>query len=212
MHTYAALLLDLDGTLVSSVASVERCWTRWAAEHGLPAPDFTAVHGVPAAALVERMLPDRSPAERAAARARIDELELADPGPVEVLPGARELLATLVPAGRCAIVTSSSRVLAAARLGGTGLPVPPLVTADDVTRGKPAPDPYLAGAALLGLDPSTCLAVEDAHAGLAAARAAGTATLGLRTTTADLVADLVVDDLSAIRVEVLADGVRLHLR
>lgn len=211
-RTFAAVLLDLDGTLVSSTALVERSWRQWSAEYGVPVPDFGTVHGIPAWALVDRMLAGRPEAERAAAKARIDEIELAETGEVQVLPGAREVLGVLVPAGRCAIVTSSSRPLALARLTGAGLPVPPLVTADDVTRGKPSPDPYLAGAALLGVDPVDCLAVEDAAAGLAAARAAGTTTLGLTTTTTGLAADLVVADLGAVALEVTADGVRLRLR
>lgn len=209
-RTFAALLLDMDGTLLSSVASVERSWTRLAGELGVPVPDFGSVHGVPAHALIEAMLPDRSRDERRAAKARIDEIELADVDGVQPLPGAAALLDVLVPAGRCVIVTSSSAPLARVRLAAVGLPVPPLVTADDVVRGKPAPDPYLAGAALLGVDPADCLAVEDARAGLASAAAAGATTLGLTTTHDDLAADVVVPDLAAVAVTVTAAGVRVR--
>ncbi|HMO11675.1 MAG TPA: HAD-IA family hydrolase [Actinotalea sp.] len=206
--TVEAVLLDMDGTLVSSVAGVERSWTAWAGELGVVLPDFAEVHGVPARALVDRFLADRTPADRAAALERIDRIELAVAHEVEVLPGARELLEALVPTGRCAIVTSSSRALARARLAGTALPEPALVTADDVARGKPHPDPYLAGAALLGVRATACLVVEDAAAGLAAGRASGAVVLGLRTTLADpgVLADLVVDDLSAVVAEPLPGG------
>jgi sugar-phosphatase len=209
-RTFEALLLDMDGTLLSSVAAVERSWTRLAGEVGVPVPDFSTVHGVPAHALIDTMLADRPADERRAARARIDELELADVDGVEPLPGAAELLAALVPAGRCVIVTSSSTPLARARLAAVGLPVPLLVTADDVARGKPAPDPYLAGAALLGADPADCLAVEDARAGLESAAAAGATTLGLTTTHPDVRADVVVPDLSWVVATTGPEGVRVR--
>ncbi|MCV2394957.1 HAD-IA family hydrolase [Actinotalea sp. M2MS4P-6] len=211
-RVFAAVLLDMDGTLVSSTEAVERSWTRWATEHDVPVPDFATVHGVTADDLVARLLAGRPATERAAARRRIDEIELAEPGPVVVLPGAREVLETLVSARRCAIVTSAGRALATMRLGGAGLPVPPMVTADDVSRGKPAPDPYLAGAALLGVEPADCLVIEDAPAGLSAARAAGAVTLGLRTTTPEPEADRVIGDLSAVVVEADERGVRVSAR
>ena len=209
-RTFEALLLDMDGTLLSSVAAVERSWTHLAAEYGVPVPDFSTVHGVPAHALIDTMLADRPAGERRAARARIDELELADLGGVEPLPGAAALLEVLVPAGRCVVVTSSSALLAHARLSAVGLPVPPRVTADDVARGKPAPDPYLAGAALLGADQVDCLAVEDARAGLESATAAGATTLALTTTHPDARGDVVVPDLSWVVVTAGPDGVRVR--
>lgn len=209
---FAAVLLDMDGTLVSSTAAVERSWTRWCAEHDVAVPDFATVHGIPADTIVGHLLAGRPAEEVAAARRRIDEIELAEPGPVAVLPGARDVLGALAAAGRCAIVTSAGRELVAMRLAGAGLPVPPLVTADDVVRGKPDPEPYLAGAALLGVDPAACLAVEDAPAGLASAQAAGATTLAVRTTTADPRADHVVDDLSAVLVVLEGGGVRVRSR
>jgi mannitol-1-/sugar-/sorbitol-6-phosphatase len=203
---FAAVLLDLDGTLVSSVAAVERSWMRWFAEYDLPPVDMLEIHGVPAHVTVDRLLADRTAADRAAARRRIDELELAD-REVDVLPGAREVLEELGPAGRCAIVTSSSAELATVKLAATGLPHPPMVAADDVLHGKPHPEPYLAGARLLGVDPTLCLVVEDAPAGLAAGRAAGASTLGLRTTVTDPDADHVVADLGEVTVTATASGV-----
>lgn len=211
-QVFSAVLFDLDGTLVSSTAAVERSWTRWAAEQGVPVPDFGTVHGVPADALVARMLDGRPPEQVAAARRRIDEIELADRGGVQVLPGAREALEMLVGTGRCAIVTSSGRALAATRLTDAGLPVPPVVTADDVTRGKPAADPYLAGAALLGVAAGDCLAVEDAAPGVASARAAGATTLGLRTTVPDPGSHHVVADLSRVVFELHEHGIRVRTR
>ncbi len=208
---FDALLLDMDGTLISSVAAVERSWIRWAAEYGVEPLDLLAIHGVPAHTCVDRLLADRSAQERAEACERIDALELAD-REVEELPGARAVLEALTSAGRCAIVTSSSRELARVKLAAVGLPQPPMITADDVVHGKPDPEPYLAGARLLGFDPAACLVVEDAPAGLAAGRASGARTLGLRTTIQAPDADHVVADLSEIKVELGRAGVATWVR
>lgn len=212
-RTFAAVLFDMDGTLVTSVASVIRCWDRLAEELGVVPLDFTELHGIPARDLVRRLLPDRTPAEQDRALHRVVELELADTDDIEVLPGAAEALATLAGTGRCAIVTSCGRELAAARLRAAGVAVPPVVvTADDVRRGKPDPEPFRAGARLLGFDAGDCLVVEDAVAGLRSARAAGAATLALTTTMAAhrLDADGVVPTLDAVRFRPVADGVRVE--
>ncbi|MGW7690432.1 HAD-IA family hydrolase [Streptomyces asiaticus] len=208
-----ALLFDNDGTLVSSLDSVLRCWTRWAEEQGIAAEDFARVelHGRPA----DDIIADLLPADRAArARARIDELELADvPGGVKLLPGAAELLAGL-PAGRWAVVTSAYRELAEARLAEVAIRPGTLISADDITRGKPHPEPFLLAAERLGVDPARCVVFEDAPAGLAAGRAAGMRTVALATTTdrAELVADVVVEDLSAVSAQVSDGGVEITCR
>jgi mannitol-1-/sugar-/sorbitol-6-phosphatase len=210
-RTFTAVLFDMDGTLISSRAVVDRSWARLRDEFDIPAERFGVVHGVPARAIIERMLVDRSAQEREAALHRIVELEVTDTEGVEVLPGAVAALDLLGAAGRCAIVTSSGRPLAAARLAVTGLDAPVVVTADDVEHGKPHPDPFIEGARALGVDPATCLVVEDAPPGIAAARAAGSAVLALTTTyPADRVdGDAVVPDLGAVRFVLTDDGVRV---
>ncbi|MCP9208087.1 HAD-IA family hydrolase [Streptomyces cucumeris] len=208
-----ALLFDNDGTLVSSMESVVRCWTRWAGEYGVSEEEFAAVelHGRPANDIIGDLLP----AERiAGARARIDALELADvPGGVKLLPGTAELL-TGLPAARWAVVTSANARLAAARLTEVGLRPGTLITADDITRGKPDPEPFLLAAERLGVDPARCVAFEDAPAGLASARAAGMRTVALTTTVprAELIADWVVEDLSAVSAQATDGGVELTVR
>ncbi|MFJ3196272.1 HAD-IA family hydrolase [Streptomyces griseoviridis] len=209
-----ALLFDNDGTLVSSLASVDRCWTRWAGEYGVTAEDFARVglHGRPAAEIAADLLPaDVVPA----AVARIEELEVADVpgGGVELLPGTLEFLGSL-PADRWAVVTSATRRLAEARLGAVGILPKTMVAADDVRRGKPDPEPYLLAARALGVDPADCVVFEDAPAGLLAGRAAGMTTVALTTThtAAELVADLVVRDLSALSALVTDGGVEISVR
>ncbi|MER7761043.1 HAD family hydrolase [Streptomyces sp. NPDC097619] len=205
-----ALLFDNDGTLVSSMESVHRCWTRWAQEHGITAEEFARVelHGRPAAEIVADLLPAERVPE---ALARVEALELADvAGGVTVLPGTAELLAGL-PADGWAVVTSATRPLAEARLREAGIRPPVLVTAEDITRGKPDPEPFLLAARLLGADPARCVVFEDAPAGLTAGRAAGMRTVALTTThpAAELSADRVVRDLSAVSVQVTAGGLEV---
>lgn len=212
--TFDAVLFDMDGTLISSLASVVRSWTRLAQEFAIPPAPVREFrfHGIPARDIVETLLADREPEERARALRRIVELEVTDTGDIEVLPGAAEALGALAGAGRSAIVTSCDQALAAARLAASGLPAPALVvTADDVTRGKPDPEPYVLGARRLGVDPARCLVVEDAAAGLVSGRDAGAATLGLATQSPAevLEADVVVPHLGAVRFEVVDGGVRV---
>jgi sugar-phosphatase len=215
-EVFDAVLFDMDGTLISSTRSVERCWLRLAEEFGMPTADLApfAFHGVPARAILDDLLADRTAQERAAALDRVVELEVADTDGIEVLPGAAEALAALAAGRRAAIVTSCGARLAAARFGAVGLAAPAqTVTADDVRRGKPDPEPYRTGAARLGVDVRRCLVVEDAASGVASGRAAGAATLGLRTTHPEGPgggADLVVDDLSRVRFVLADDGVRVQ--
>ncbi|MFK5634514.1 MULTISPECIES: HAD-IA family hydrolase [unclassified Ornithinimicrobium] len=208
-ETFDAVLFDNDGTLTDSRAAVERAWYAWAVHHDIPLERFVGFHGVPSRGIVQMVAPHL---DADTATADIDRRELEDADGVVALPGAEQAIATV--GARAAIVTSAGRDLAILRLGAAGL-VPPeaFVTADDITVGKPDPQPYLIGADRLGADPARCLVVEDAPAGLRSGRAAGAATLALTTTsTAEELAplaDLVVRDLSAVRFTVSGEGVRI---
>jgi mannitol-1-/sugar-/sorbitol-6-phosphatase len=208
-----ALLFDNDGTLVSSLESVHRCWTRWAEEFGITAEEFARVelHGRPAVEIAADLLPaDVVPQ----ALARIEQLEVEDVpnGGVHLLPGTRAFLDAL-PADRWAVVTSATRRLAEARLEAVGILPKTLVAADDVTRGKPDPEPYLLAARELGVDPARCVVFEDAPAGLRAGRAAGMTTVALTTThqAHELDADLVVENLSALSALVTGGNVEISV-
>jgi len=209
-RVFEAVLFDMDGTLIDSTPAVIRSWDRWAAEHDVPSLRVAGWHGVPSANVVRGVLP---PDRQEAAIVRIQEIEIADLDGIVVLPGAAEALEALRN-GKTAIATSCTLPLAKARIAASQL-VPPsvLVTADDVARGKPAPDPYLQAARRLGVDPTSCLVVEDAPAGLESARVAGCATLAVTTTTSpeDLIADAVVKDLSDVRFKATPAGIQLEL-
>ncbi|NYJ75770.1 HAD-IA family hydrolase [Allobranchiibius huperziae] len=208
-RTFRAVLFDNDGTLVDSMPAAARAWVQWADEHDVPRSALEGIAGMPAAAIIAKVAPGVEPV---AALARIEELELRDTADVVALPGAVE--AVEATRDRCAIVTSATGDLAAARLSAAGIPTPTrLVTADDITRGKPDPEPFLIAARLLGVEPDQCLVVEDAPNGLTAARAAGCATLALTTshTAHELDADLVVASLADVVFESTSAGLRVRV-
>lgn len=170
--TARALLLDMDGTLVDSTALVEEIWTMLARRFGHdPADLMRRIHGVRAADSIARFAPAGS--DVPALLAELDRLELdGSPATVEI-PGARDLVAAL-PAASHALVTSAGPALARARLAGAGIRVPDVVvSADDVTAGKPDPSGYLLAAERLGVDPADAIVYEDAEAGIRAGLAAG---------------------------------------
>ena len=212
---FAAVLFDMDGTLVDSIGSVERSWVRFSQEYGIDPALLLGYHGVPARGVLEALLPD---VDQVVAFARIESIEVDDVEGVVALPGAEVALDTLGAQGiPTAIVTSASRPLFSARVRASGLRAPDaVVTADDVEQGKPAPDPYLAAAEALGVDPVDCLVVEDAPSGIRSGRAAGCATLAVGSTTPPeelaAVADAVVADLSAVAFVVDAGRVTVTRR
>ncbi|MBO0743694.1 MAG: HAD-IA family hydrolase [Candidatus Dormibacteraeota bacterium] len=196
-----ALLFDLDGTLVDSTALITRAWTRWAVEEGLSRESFVGVplHGRPARDIVHDLVPDR---EKEALR-RILDIEASTEGGVRTLPGADRLLNQLSP-DEWAVVTSGSGRIAEPRLAA--LPVRPrvVVTSDDVDRGKPDPEPFLLAARRLGItEPASCVVLEDAPAGLAAAAAAGMRSVAVVTTHRrdQLSATVVIPDLDSLQLE-----------
>ena len=175
-----AVLFDMDGVLMDSTPSVERVWRTWAAKHGLD-PEHVAsqAHGRRSIETIRAIAPELD-AEKE--NLKVEQMEIDDKEGVTALPGAAELLAHL-PADKFAIVTSATRPLAVARLGYAGIPVPRhIITANDVVHGKPSPEPFLKGAALLGFNPADCLVFEDSPAGISSARSAGMKTIALQTT------------------------------
>ena len=161
------LLFDMDGVLINSTGSVERCWQRWCKMYGVPNADqFQVPHGTRAADIVRILKPHFDEAQVAEGLHLIEELELADTADLTVLPGVKALLERLPPE-RWAVVTSATRRILIGRLAAAGLPVPAkYISGEMVERGKPDPEPYRRGAELLGYAPAECIVVEDAPSGV----------------------------------------------
>jgi sugar-phosphatase len=208
------LLFDMDGVLISSTGSVERCWKRWCAIYGVPdAENFEVPHGIRALDIMRMLKPEWNEAQYADGLRVVEDMEIEDTGDLRVLPGAKALLGQL-PVERWAIVTSATRRLMLGRLAAAGLPVPErLISGDMVERGKPDPEPYRRGAALLGIKPEDCVVVEDAPSGVGAGIAAGCRVLGVLGTheAAELSqASWLVESLEGIAVTVVGEGLELR--
>lgn len=202
-----AIIFDLDGVLVDSRALIERHWRRWAAEHDIGFEEIEEVyHGRSSADVIREVAPHLD-AEAEARRKR--DREATDTEGLTTFDGAEALLQSL-PADRWTIATSGTRKTATARLAHAGLPQPDtLVTADDVEAGKPHPDPYLLAARRLDVDPEQSLVLEDAPAGVTAARRAGAHVIGVAATSlAEALsdADTVIQRLTNLEVEPTGDG------
>jgi HAD superfamily hydrolase (TIGR01509 family) len=184
-HQTVGVIFDLDGTLVDSEPLSKVAWRRVLALHGYDVGDteITAVQGL-------RFAESYSAFARAAPLPSLDVIwsdysqllyTSYDEGLVsfdDAVSTARRLQAEGVP---LAVATSSQRerlehTLAAAHLEGLFAAT---VAGDEVPRGKPAPDGFLAAARLLGVDPAECVAVEDSQAGVDAAKAAGMTVLAV---------------------------------
>src|SRR5215472_12577487 len=203
----SAILFDLDGVLCDSTRAVEREWREWAARKGVDGDAIMAIaHGVRTVEVIRRVAPHLDAEAEAAA---IESHEAIDHRGVVVMLGAIELVNS-IPDGRWGVVTSGTRLLATNRLQYCGLPLPEvLVTSDDVTNGKPHPEPYLKGAERLGLRPAECLVIEDAPAGIQSARAGGMKVIGLASTYgADKLgeADAVLRAISGLQVSLNGTG------
>jgi sugar-phosphatase len=179
-----AILFDMDGVLINSTPAVARVWRQWAMERGFdPEAVVRRAHGRPSLATVREFLPHANHEDE---NREVERREIADLEGVVALPGAVELLHSL-PDHQWAIVTSCTRRLAEVRLKAAGLPRPScLVTSNDITNGKPAPDPYRKGAEKLGFAPEDCVVVEDVPAGIQSGKAAGSKVIALSTTVGPL--------------------------
>ena len=161
---FAAFLFDMDGTILTSIVASERVWGTWARRRGLDVEAvLQCIHGRRAVETVRSFnIPD---VDEDAEVQWLMRAEIADTDGIDAIDGAAAFLNAL-PADRRAVVTSAPRELAKVRPAV-------LVTAEDVERGKPAPDCFLLAAQRLGHRIEDCLVFEDAPAGIAAGEAAG---------------------------------------
>jgi mannitol-1-/sugar-/sorbitol-6-phosphatase len=206
------ILFDMDGVLIASLGSVERSWTKWANLRGID-PDYAirSAHGCRSIETVAKLRPDLD----AETENRIIEgFEIEDVDGLTVLPGVLDLLSSL-QSDRWTVVTSATEPLARVRLKAGGIHSSDrIITAESVTQGKPHPEPYRAGAALLGLSPEDCLVFEDSASGVRAGRAAGCTVIA--TTFSHPIDDLLdanylITDMTEVNAGSLSDGKEIAL-
>ncbi len=210
----AGILFDMDGVLISSIGSVNRCWSRWAEHYGLPnAATIRIEHGTRAVDLIAQLAPELDVAE---GLKLIEDMEIEDVADLQVLPGARALLESLPPE-RWAIVTSATYRLLLGRLKAAELPLPErIISGDMVERGKPDPEPYRRGADLIQAAPAACIVVEDAPSGVGAGVAAGCRVLGVLGSHSEeqlraAGATWIVQSLDDVRAQTLPGGLLITL-
>jgi sugar-phosphatase len=197
------IIFDLDGVLVDSSFVIRKHWWNWAKKHGIdPEESLHATLGLTTADGIRLIAPDLD-AEMEAKE--IDDAEAKDTEGVVAYGGVTELIET-IPTGWWGVATSGTKDTAMARIGAAGLKVPDvLISADDVVRGKPEPEPYLLAAEKMGLQPDRCLVVEDSSGGIRAGLAAGMRVIGVASThTSDELemADTIVKTIKEINVSV----------
>lgn len=201
--TCQAVLSDLDGTLLDSTQCVDYAVETWARRRNLDvARVVDYAHGRRTADTVKQMVPHLDQDQEIK---MIEDLEVGCTQGLARLPGSHELI-TSFSSHHWAVVTSGSNRLATHRLTHVGLPIPRVfVTADDVIKGKPNPEPYLLAAAKLGLEPQECLALEDSPNGIASAKKAGMRTVAIAACSANFdisQADYKIHDLTWIKLRI----------
>jgi len=174
-----AIIFDLDGTLVDSAKCIEKMWKIWANENNI---DYQKINSVAAGRTTLETM--KMVAPDLATKGMADdfaERESKETEGLKQIDGAKEILES-IPKELWAIVTSGSKLLATSRIVNSGLPFPEtLVTSDDITNGKPNPEPFLKAAHRLGVIPEKCVIFEDSVSGINAAVAAGAKVIGINT-------------------------------
>ncbi len=208
-----AVVFDLDGVLIDSDPIYDRHWQRWAQRQNVSFEHIAAIHhGRPAIRTMDLVAPHLD-AERESRQFNADLTADLNMDGLRAFDGAEALLESL-PSDRWAIATSAPRKVALSRLQHLGLPMPSvLVTVDDVVHGKPAPDAYLQAAEGLGRSPARCLVIEDAPAGIEAAKAAGARVIAIASTNppeALQKADVIVPRLSDLEMTAGEAGLQVQ--
>ncbi|WJV64052.1 HAD family phosphatase [Pectobacteriaceae bacterium CE70] len=179
----AAVLFDMDGVLIDSRAVIEQGWCEAAKMYGRQITEediMQHIHGQPGPHTIRALFHDLSLSDQAKVQAHIIHVE--NTADCEPIPGVAQLIASLGAAGiPLGIVTSGwrlkiDRVIALLQAQPY---ISVIVERDDVTRGKPYPDPYLLAAERLGLPASKTVVFEDAKSGVTSAVAAGAYCVGI---------------------------------
>jgi HAD superfamily hydrolase (TIGR01509 family) len=203
-----SVLWDLDGTLVDSEQYHWFAWRDSMAAEGvaLTHEQFLKTFGLRNDAIVPQWIPNATPERTEQIALAKEQLyrRLVREGGLEPLPGARHWIERLALDGwRQAIASSAPRENVDVVLAVIGLAAcfQAIVSAEDVTLGKPDPQVFLTAASRLGSVPAQSVVVEDAPAGIEAARRAGMPSIGVRRAGSPLPADLAVSSLTDLPAE-----------
>ncbi|EJT49331.1 glycerol-1-phosphatase [Trichosporon asahii var. asahii CBS 8904] len=226
--TVDAVLFDMDGTLLDSTPGVEATWEQYKEKYDLDLDEVLKhAHGMRTQDNMKNWCGIKGEEESAKEAEKFEGLivenakRLQDMGKTGliILPGVKDILESLntAPEPCWSIVTSARYKYASAALPTAA--VPPhhhLVTANDVQNGKPNPEPYLKGAAKLGVDTKNCVVVEDAPSGIKAGVAAGAHVLAVCTSfpremLEGLGAEWIVEDLTHVRAEPIDGRVKVTI-
>lgn len=207
-----AVLWDLDGTMLDSAEQHFDAWCESLADegHDLTRAEFEETFGWRNDAILRHIFGDDFPddeVQRVGVAKEAQYRALMRERGAELLPGVARLLDGLQRAGWRQAVASSApqkNIETVLDVLGIGDYFAAQVSAEDVEHGKPDPEVFLLAARQLNVPPERCIVVEDAPAGLEAARRGGMHSIGVRTTHDDLEADVVVDTLEQLSTDAFA--------
>lgn len=206
-----AFIFDLDGVLTDTAEYHYRAWKRLADEEGWPftRQDNEALRGIPRREsllmiLKGQTLPEERILELTERKNRYYLEYIREVSPADLLPGAREFLQALRAAGlKTALGSASKNAPQVVQQLGIAELLDVIADGSSVARQKPAPDLFLYAAEQLGAPPAECVVVEDAAAGIVAARAGGFRSIGLGPVERVGAADVVLPSLEGVRLEQL---------
>lgn len=204
-----AILWDMDGTLVDSEKEHYITWRDTMARRGIDLSEerFKSMLGMRNDLILEHLYGERPSEEEIETIGYEKEhayREIVRERGVTVLPGAAHWLKRMHEAGWRQMVASSApleNIETVIESVGLAPYVEAYVSADEVAHGKPSPDLFIEGARRLGLPPSSCIVVEDAHVGVEAAHRAGMKAIAVKTTHHDVSGDVTVDSLEDLKPE-----------
>ncbi|QKG72590.1 beta-phosphoglucomutase [Erythrobacter mangrovi] len=210
-----AVIFDLDGVLTDTAEAHFQAWKRLCDELDLPFDRKLnqQLKGVDRAGSLAIILAaagvEASTDERAAMMARKNEFyrdAIAHYSPDDLFPGARECLLSCLAAGlRIGLASASRNARDVVRALGIETLFDSITNAAEVTNGKPDPEIFLTTARALGCDPTRCVGVEDASAGIAAIKGAGMRAIGIGAKDELSTADRVVPDIASLNLDLLVD-------
>ena len=188
-----ALIFDLDGVVIDSMPTHTLAWERYLERNGIDPTNVEArMHGKRNDDLVRDLfgthLDDAAVFEHGAAKERLFRELISPTFETRLVPGIREFLSEASKTVPLAVGTNAEPANVDFTLNGAGIRqyFRAIVDGSQVARAKPAPDVYLRGAELMGVDPANCIVFEDSPVGIEAARAAGMRVVGLLTHASNL--------------------------